>query len=103
MAPSQRGNGPAMFDRPRTRARRAVAARSSAWQVTLGLFLEVIACSVSVIGLVQGRNWWLALVGTAGLLLAVPAVLRALGVPTWVAWLIDVAVFAGIIQVFYGL
>lgn len=92
-----------MFDRPRTAARRELAARASAWPLTLGLFLEVIACSIALIGLMDGRNWWLALIGTAMLLLGVPMLLRGLGLPAWAASLIDVALFAGLIQLFYGI
>ncbi|MCL2794380.1 MAG: transglutaminaseTgpA domain-containing protein [Microbacteriaceae bacterium] len=90
-----------MFDRRRTVAASTVALRRGAWQMSAALFLEVLASTVALVGLVQGRQWWIDLVVLSVVLLLVPAVLRTLGVPAWLASLIDVGVYLAAIQVFF--
>ncbi|GAA4195082.1 hypothetical protein GCM10022288_31450 [Gryllotalpicola kribbensis] len=86
-----------MFDRRKPPARAALATRG-AWTVSLALFFEVLACSIALIGLIQGAAWWTALVGAAALLLAIPAALRSVGLSPWAALGVDVVAFALLIQ-----
>jgi transglutaminase-like putative cysteine protease len=90
-----------VFDKPRVAAPAKVALRRGGWQMSAALFLEILACSIALVGLVQGHQWWLALVGTAALLLVVPALLRSAGLAPWLAAIIDVGVFAVVIQLFF--
>lgn len=90
-----------MLDRRRSRISGPLVATRGAWYLSLGLFLEVIACSIALVGLIQGSGWWFALVGVSALLLVVPAALRSIGVRPWAALLIDVVVFGLLIQLLY--
>ena len=86
-----------MFDRRRPALRSAVLNRSAAG-LSAGVLLEVVACSIGLVGLIQGAGWWFALIGVAVLLLAIPAALRAVGVPPWLAAVLDAVVFVLVVQ-----
>ncbi|GAA4156963.1 hypothetical protein GCM10022286_08020 [Gryllotalpicola daejeonensis] len=86
-----------MFDRPRPTLAQTAVTRGS-WRVAGALFLEIIACSIALIGLIQGTGWWFALIGVSALLLAVPAALRALGLNAWAAAGLNVLVFGLLVQ-----
>jgi transglutaminase-like putative cysteine protease len=89
-----------MFD-SRRGTRPATAAARGAWGVSLGAFLEVVACSIGLVGLMEGSGWWFALVGVSALLLAVPALLRAAGLAAWLAAVLDLLLFAALLQLVF--
>ena len=90
-----------MLDRRQTRLSAPLVATRGGWNLSLALFLEVVACSIALVGLIQGAGWWFALVGTSALLLVVPAALRSAGARAWAALVIDVVVFGLLIQLVY--
>ncbi|WP_162939977.1 transglutaminaseTgpA domain-containing protein [Gryllotalpicola protaetiae] len=90
-----------MLDRRQSRLTGPLVATRGSWNVSLGLFLEVIACSIALVGLIQGGGWWFALVGTSALLLVLSAALRSVGVRAWAALIVDVVVFGLLIQLVY--
>jgi transglutaminase-like putative cysteine protease len=90
-----------VFDRRRQALPQTAVARG-AWGVSLALLLEVVACSIGLVGLIQGAGWWFALIGVAVLLLAVPAALRTVGVAAWVASLVDLLAFGVLVQLAFA-
>lgn len=66
-------------------ARQRVFADRAQWRIGLWLALELVAVSFTLIGLLDGAQWWFALVGAGAGVLIVDAVLRTLGVPNWLA------------------
>ncbi|GAA4171088.1 transglutaminaseTgpA domain-containing protein [Gryllotalpicola koreensis] len=90
-----------MLDRRQARLTAPLVATRGSWNLSIGLFLEVIACSIALVGLIQGGGWWFALVGISALLLTIPAALRSVGVRAWLALVLDAVVFVLLIQLIY--
>ena len=89
-----------MFDSRRA-TRTTPPLERAAWGLSLGVFLEILACSIGLAGLMQGGGWWFALVGMAAILLAVPAALRAAGLAAWLAAVVDLLLFGVLLQLVF--
>jgi len=66
------------------------------------LVLELLAVSFTLIGTLAGAGWWLALMSTGIVVFVVDAVLRALGVPRWLAPLGGILVVLAILTAQFG-
>ena len=84
-----------MFD-VATPSRLTLALRRGRWPLTAALIVALLAASWTMVGLIDGSGWWWLLVGVGTLLLLVPAMLRTLGVPRYLASVLDL-VLAGLL------
>ena len=82
-----------MFDAAKP-SRLALAMRRGRWPLTGALVVALLAASWALVGLIDGVEWWLLLIGFGTLLLVFPAFLRTVGVPRGLASLLDLVLFA---------
>jgi hypothetical protein len=78
------------------------AVRRGQWPLTAALFLVVLAAGASLWGLLGGKAWWFELEAVATVLVVAPAVLRTIGVPAWLASVLDVVLVGLLIDGLFG-